>query len=181
MIYVYILELEKDKFYVGKTSDPDNRINRHFNNDGSVWTKKYKPIKLLELIENCDDYDEDKYTLKYMDIYGIENVRGGSFVTIILEESTIKYIKSISKTNNIKTNEIFETSNDEQLLEYNINVEDEGMDVEENVIINFEDDNSIVDFEENVTTDQNGKNQNCIIVITVLVMIIIFIIILIYK
>ncbi len=55
--------------------------------------KKYKSVKVIQQINNYDDYDEDKYTLKYMDIYDIENVRGGSFVTIILEESTIKYIK----------------------------------------------------------------------------------------
>ena len=59
--------------------NPDVRIDSHFKSSGSVWTKKYKPIKLLKLIENCDDYDEDKYTIKYMKKYGVNNVRGGSF------------------------------------------------------------------------------------------------------
>ena len=51
--------------------------------DKILWTTKYKPIKVVELIEG-DNYDEDKYTLKYMEQYGIDNVRGGSFCQIII-------------------------------------------------------------------------------------------------
>ena len=62
MIFIYILELENKKYYVGKTTNPNFRIESHFNSNGSYWTKKYKPIRLYQLIPNCDDYDEDKYT-----------------------------------------------------------------------------------------------------------------------
>jgi len=82
MIYIYVLQLEKGKYYIGKTKNPHFRLESHFNLDGSEWKKLYKPIKILELISNCDDYDEDKYTRIYMDKYGIDNVRGGSFVTV---------------------------------------------------------------------------------------------------
>ena len=88
MVYIYILQLEKGKFYVGKTINPSFRIDSHFNSNGSAWTKLYKPIKMIELIPNCDDYDEDKYTRMFMDKYGIDNVRGGSFVSVELEQST---------------------------------------------------------------------------------------------
>ena len=43
---IYILELENKKYYVGKTTNPDFRLEQHFNNSGSQWTKKYKPIKV---------------------------------------------------------------------------------------------------------------------------------------
>lgn len=79
MVFIYTLELTNNKYYVGKTMNPGFRLDSHFNANGSVWTTKYKPVKVLELIENCDDYDEDKYTLKYMEKYGIDNVRGGTF------------------------------------------------------------------------------------------------------
>ena len=56
MIYIYILQLEQNKYYVGKTGNPQFRLNNHITGSGSAWTKKYKPIKLIKLIPNCDDY-----------------------------------------------------------------------------------------------------------------------------
>ena len=99
-IFIYILELEQGKYYVGKTTEPNFRINTHFNSNGSVWTSRYRPIKLLELIPNCDDYDEDKYTKMYMDTFGIDNVRGGSFVSMRLEQVTIDQLKRMSNGTN---------------------------------------------------------------------------------
>ena len=92
MVYIYVLKLEKGKFYVGKTDNPNFRLEQHLNSKGSYWTKKYKPINIEEIIPNCDDYDEDKITQKYMDLKGIDNVRGGSFTKIKLDEDTIKFL-----------------------------------------------------------------------------------------
>ena len=97
MVFIYILELENKKYYVGKTTNPDFRLEQHFNNSGSQWTKKYKPIKILELKSNCDDYDEDKYTRIYMDKYGINNVRGGSYVQIKLDKVTIENLEKMNR------------------------------------------------------------------------------------
>ena len=102
MVYIYILQLEKGKFYVGKTINPSFRLDSHFNSNGSAWTKIYKPIKMIELIPNCDDYDEDKYTRMFMDKYGIDNVRGGSFVSVELEQSTINHLKQMKNGTNDK-------------------------------------------------------------------------------
>ena len=71
MVYIYILELNNKKYYVGKTNDPKFRINTHFNASGCSWTKKYKPKQMTALYPDCDDFDEDKYTLKYMKKYVI--------------------------------------------------------------------------------------------------------------
>ena len=95
MVFIYILELENKKYYVGKTSNPDFRLEQHFNNSGSQWTKKYKPKKVLELLSNCDNFDEDKYTLKFMEKYGINNVRGGSFCELKLNKDNIQTIKKM--------------------------------------------------------------------------------------
>ena len=100
MVFIYALKLENNKYYIGKTNNPSFRIEDHFNSNGSLWTKKYTPIQLVELIPDCDDYDEDKYTIKYMDKYGIENVRGGSFVSIKLDDSTIEHLTRMSDGTN---------------------------------------------------------------------------------
>jgi len=89
MVYIYILQLEQNKYYIGKTNNPSFRIDKHFTSCGSVWTRKYKPLSVLEIIPNCDDYDEDKYTIKYMEKNGINNVRGGSFCQINLSENNM--------------------------------------------------------------------------------------------
>lgn len=108
MVLIYVLKLEDNKYYIGKTKNNiDNdvdikRINDHFNNKGSDWTLKYKPIEIVETFNFSDDYDEDKYTLKYMGKYGIENVRGGSFCTIKLDDDTIKVIKRMLNGSNNK-------------------------------------------------------------------------------
>ena len=87
MITIYILCLTNNKYYIGKTNNPQKRILNHFQHQGSAWTKKYQPISIEKVINNADNFDEDKWTIKYMQIYGIDNVRGGSFCSIQLSES----------------------------------------------------------------------------------------------
>ena len=98
MIFIYVLQLEQEKYYIGKTENPNFRIEQLFRSGGAEWTKKYSPISVIEIIPDCDDYDEDKYTRRYMDNYGIENVRGGSFCEVVLDKNTIKLLEKMSKT-----------------------------------------------------------------------------------
>ncbi len=102
MVFIYVLQLEKDKYYVGKTNYPHFRLENHFNLNGSEWTKLYKPLKVLELKPNCDEYDEDKITRQYMDKYGIGNVRGGSFVSVKLEQHVIDTLEQMNNGTNNK-------------------------------------------------------------------------------
>ena len=102
MVFIYIIKLEQGKYYIGKTNNPQFRLESHFNSNGSEWTKIYKPLRVLEIIPNCTDYDEDKYTRIYMDKYGINNVRGGSFVSVKLDKSTIDTLKKMSNGTNNK-------------------------------------------------------------------------------
>ena len=102
MVFIYTLQLEQGKYYIGKTNNPKFRLDSHFNSNGSEWTKLYKPLNILELKPDCDDYDEDKITRQYMDKYGINNVRGGSFVSIKLNKSMINALKQMSNGTNDK-------------------------------------------------------------------------------
>ena len=86
MVFIYIVHLNQGKYYVGKTDNPKFRLDSHFKNGGCAWTKKYKPQQIIALFPDCDDFDENKYTLKYMAKYGDRNVRGGTYCRITLTE-----------------------------------------------------------------------------------------------
>ena len=91
---IYILKLENNKYYVGITNNINKRILNHFTNTGSEWTKKYKPIEIINEYKG-DNFDEEKYTLLTMDKYGIDNVRGGSYCIIELSNLDKNKIKQI--------------------------------------------------------------------------------------
>jgi len=90
---IYVLELDGGRFYVGKTTNSSARLLSHFGQDGSEWTKKHKPVRVVDVIHNCDTFDEDKYTKIYMRRYGIDNVRGGSYCTIDLSPVKKRFIQ----------------------------------------------------------------------------------------
>ena len=99
---IYVLLCEQNKYYIGKTKRPlQKRIKEHFSNDGSEWTKKYKPIKIIQQIPNADDFDEDKYTKIYMKKYGIDNVRGGSYTQIDLSDYILTLEKELCNASNL--------------------------------------------------------------------------------
>uniref|UniRef100_A0A6C0JPV8 CCHC-type domain-containing protein n=1 Tax=viral metagenome TaxID=1070528 RepID=A0A6C0JPV8_9ZZZZ len=90
---IYILRLQGGRYYVGKTDDVDRRYQQHMKGYGSAWTKKYSPICIAKQIPNASPFDEDRYVKEYMDIYGIQNVRGGSYVSIKLTEEQENALK----------------------------------------------------------------------------------------
>ena len=100
---LYVLLCENDKYYIGTTNRNLNiRLEEHFSGNGSFFTKKYKPIKTVELVENVDDFDEDKYVKVYMKKYGIDNVRGGSYSQLTLEDYKVKTLESeLSTSENV--------------------------------------------------------------------------------
>jgi hypothetical protein len=90
---IYILRLQEGKYYVGKTDDVEKRYQQHLKGYGSAWTKKYKPISIARQIENSSPFDEDRYVKEYMNVYGIQNVRGGSYIQIELSEEQKNALK----------------------------------------------------------------------------------------
>jgi predicted GIY-YIG superfamily endonuclease len=90
---IYILRLQGGKYYVGKTTNVIKRYQEHVNGQGAQWTRIYKPISLEQTIPNASPFDEDKTVKEYMAKYGIENVRGGSYVQEDLSEFHMEALK----------------------------------------------------------------------------------------
>lgn len=99
LIMIYVLLLEHGKIYVGYTDrQHSERFMEHFKAEGSEWTKKYKPIELLEIREGTKD-DEDMVTLELMQEIGWFNVRGGRWCKVNMtcppEELTVNVPQNI--------------------------------------------------------------------------------------
>jgi len=90
---IYVLLLEENKYYIGKSSDVEKRYQEHLNGLGSAWTNKYKPIILERTIQNANSFDEDRYVKEYMHMYGIDNIRGGSYSMLELSDNQKEVIK----------------------------------------------------------------------------------------
>ena len=90
---IYILKLANNKYYIGKSSDPEKRFIDHKSGFGSNWTRIHKPISIEKIISNVSSFDEDKYVKEYMAKYGIDNVRGGTYVTEYLNDTDKKLLQ----------------------------------------------------------------------------------------
>jgi predicted GIY-YIG superfamily endonuclease len=86
---IYILRLQGGYWYIGKSANPMKRYEEHLQGKGSAWTTLHKPIACERIISNVSAFDEDKYTKEYMAKYGIDKVRGGTYVETELEEEQV--------------------------------------------------------------------------------------------
>lgn len=88
--YIYVLKLVEDRYYVGRTINIFRRIQEHFTDGGSIYTKKYKPLKVVEVEEETTTDDERKMTFKYVEKYGWGSVRGSYWCSLEIPKPNIK-------------------------------------------------------------------------------------------
>ena len=98
--FIYVLECISSNpmmspccYYVGKTEHPETRLYQHFHGEGSAWTKKHKPTRVLDIFKEVTIHDEDNITKTLMIEKGIANVRGGSYTAIEFDEITLSELK----------------------------------------------------------------------------------------
>ena len=97
--FLYVLQLEARRWYVGKTTNPTTRLAEHINGTASEWTRVYPlPIngrKFHELkpLDACSPDDigleEDKRVKQLMREYGMAAVRGGTYSNVILHAAQV--------------------------------------------------------------------------------------------
>lgn len=88
--WLYILQLENNKWYVGITSKtPEKRFREHKSGyHAANWTKLHRPIKIHDAkdLGVCDINEAQTYegrvTRRYMEEYGDNNVRGGDLTDV---------------------------------------------------------------------------------------------------
>ncbi|EEH54623.1 uncharacterized protein MICPUCDRAFT_60771 [Micromonas pusilla CCMP1545] len=96
--HIYVLKLEDDCFYVGKTTDVRGRLEKHRRGCNTwAWTAKHKPIPgddAIYFVETMTEPTaEDAITERMMCEYGIDKVRGGTFSKPNLPEHQAKTLK----------------------------------------------------------------------------------------
>ncbi len=108
---IYVLECENNKYYVGKTTQTvEQRFSQHIQESNfCAFTNKYKPMKIIEVTKSSDPLDEDKVTKRYMMTHGIDNVRGGAYTKLELEDWQIKSLNHefTSSSDSLSTNLCF--------------------------------------------------------------------------
>jgi hypothetical protein len=65
-----------DRYYIGRSQNIVQRIEDHFSGNGSIYTKKYKPLSVVEIVEEKTNDDERNKTIEYIEKYTWEKVRG---------------------------------------------------------------------------------------------------------
>jgi hypothetical protein len=77
---VYVLELEGDYYYIGFTQDLVKRLGQHFDSKGAQWTKKHRPLRLIDVYYDVPALVEHRVTKRYIERFGMDKVRGGWYV-----------------------------------------------------------------------------------------------------
>lgn len=85
---IYIFKLEESKLFL-HVCNPTNKTDLHISLEAELYydyLKKYKPISIFTKIADVDMLNVDNYVKKYMICFGVDNVRGGSYIDEILPE-----------------------------------------------------------------------------------------------
>ena len=78
--YVYILELQDDKFAVGHTESLSKRLHDHWRGFGSAWTRKHRPLRVLDVFKTRPEDAlglEEAKTMELKLTHGFNAARGG--------------------------------------------------------------------------------------------------------
>ena len=88
---VYVIECTDSKFFVIRSTLKPNTILKE---KLCAFTDKYPSLSIHEVFQSSDPLDEDIITKKQMMKFGIDNVRGGSYSSIDLEDWQVKSLNN---------------------------------------------------------------------------------------
>jgi len=73
---VFVLKLSNGKYFIGHTYKSTFNFSE-FNSNNIEWINKYKPIKVIDVLDNCSFNYYVSVINIYTDFYGIKNIHVG--------------------------------------------------------------------------------------------------------
>lgn len=111
MAWVYVLLLEGNYYYIGFTENLSQRLEAHFKGEGAKWTQLHKPVRVIDISPETNDWQEDFTTLCMMRKYGIDRVRGGIWCSTYPLKETPKHYNDIDPSKTLEENLILLSKN----------------------------------------------------------------------
>jgi predicted GIY-YIG superfamily endonuclease len=90
LMFLYTLRCRGGNWYVGTTSNPDQRLAQHLGGVGSAWTKAHPPthgaFASVKPVApgTAAGLQEDMAVKELMRRHGVDKVRGGSYCQLVL-------------------------------------------------------------------------------------------------
>jgi predicted GIY-YIG superfamily endonuclease len=88
---IAVYQCEEEKFFVDSwpLSDLPSRFNKHFKGEANTpFTARFKALSIVEMqMDSPMEFHHLRLTLKYMKLYGMNNVRGSVFSSGEVEHS----------------------------------------------------------------------------------------------
>ena len=95
---VYVLELAQNKVYVGVSDDVERSIQEHLEGNGCDFTRMYETTAvLLPRLGNAAGTINKQHrdeTLRNMQKYGVVNVRGWKYSSVVMSQDNINEAKA---------------------------------------------------------------------------------------
>lgn len=93
-LYMYFISLEQEKMflYVDFKDESHESIMKKAA-EKYEFIQTFKPRKIVFTMEVKDLYDIDKTVKLFMHMFGVDNTRGGSYTSIILDEHVTDFIE----------------------------------------------------------------------------------------
>ncbi len=101
-LYLYYVALDNDKLMLHADFKKENEEIIEYCEKIYEYVKVNKPTKIVYITEVNDLYDVDRDVKIYMNMFGIENTRGGSYSEIDIPEYLLKAIQHEQKITDMK-------------------------------------------------------------------------------
>lgn len=97
-LYFYLVYLGNDKYYVLLSENENFVLDDLYGNTALMepmpdWLLINKPIKVLERIPYTGNFSLNDHVVLYMEKYGIDKVRGGTYIDVVLTFNQKKAIE----------------------------------------------------------------------------------------